>query len=112
MQSTSTNKMSRLPRVWPCLAAAGAALALAGCAGLGLPGASPAAPKAVCESAAAQFAVGQSFSPVLEREARARSGASVVRWLSPGQIVTMELNPARLSLTLDGNARVVKAACG
>ena len=87
-------------------------MALAGCAGLGSPSTSPAPPSSVCKSEVAQFAVGQSFSPVLEREARARSGASVVRWLSPGQIVTMELNPARLSLTLDGNARVVKAACG
>lgn len=98
-------------------AALAALLALTGCAGLGTSdgpagsgGASP--PKAACDAAAAQFAVGQSFGPTLERELRARSGASIVRWLSPGQAVTMEFNPARLNLTLDSRSRITKAACG
>lgn len=94
--------------------AAAAVLALAGCAGLGerpgAPGAS--ALPATCDAAAAQFAVGQSFGPTLERDVRARSGASIVRWLSPGQAVTMEFNPARLNLTLDGRSRITKVACG
>ena len=94
--------------------AAAAVLALAGCAGLGErpggPGAS--APPATCDAAAAQFAVGQSFGPALERDVRARSGASIVRWLSPGQAVTMEFNPARLNLTLDARSRITKVACG
>lgn len=92
------------------MALATAALALAGCAGL--PGATPPAPEPRCDAAAAQFAVGQSFGPALEREVRARSGASVVRWLSPGQAVTMEFNAARVNLTLDGRSRIVKVACG
>lgn len=87
------------------------AAVLSGCAGVGLPGAAPAAPRA-CDASAAQFALGKSFGPELERDVRARSGASVVRWLSPGQAVTMEFNAARLSLTLDGRGQVVKAACG
>lgn len=104
-----------------CLAGAAAVVVLAGCAGLGAPGApgtsggpgsAPAAPVATCDAAAAQFALGQSFGPSLERELRTRSGASVVRWLSPGQAVTMEFNPARLNLTLDGRSRITKAACG
>jgi hypothetical protein len=111
MHMTSNDTMNRPPRIAPWLVAAGAAWLLAGCAGLGAP-ASPAAPKATCNSAAAQFTVGQGFSPELERQARSRSGASIVRWLSPGQVVTKEFNEARLSLTLDGNAKVVRAACG
>nr|WP_286197372.1 I78 family peptidase inhibitor [Variovorax boronicumulans] len=94
--------------------AAFAVLALAGCAGLdgpsGRPGAS--APPATCDAGAAQFAVGQSFGPALERDVRARSGASIVRWLSPGQAVTMEFNAARINLTLDGRSRITKVACG
>lgn len=95
-------------------AAVAAALAMAGCAGLGgAPGAPGAtATPARCDVAAAQFAVGQSFGPALEREVRARSGAGIVRWLSPGQAVTMEFNPARLNLTLDGRSRITKVACG
>lgn len=90
-----------------------ATVALAGCAGMGgLPGAMPGAAPATCDAAAAQFAVGQSFGPTLERDVRARSGASIVRWLNPGQAVTMEFNPARLNLTLDGRSRITKVACG
>lgn len=112
MQAMTTRKISW----WAGLAAM---VALTGCAGLGTPGAGPGAasgtpgtPPAVCDAAAAQFALGQSFGPALERELRARSGASIVRWLSPGQAVTMEFNPARLNLTLDGRSRIVRAACG
>lgn len=97
-------------------AALAAMLALAGCAGLGAPGGAAdggaAPPKAACDAAAAQFALGQSFGPALERELRARTGAGIVRWLSPGQAVTMDFNPARLNLTLDGRSRITKAACG
>lgn len=92
--------------------AAAALLLLAGCAGLVPTGTAPSPPPASCDAAAAQFALGQSFGPALERDLRARSGASVVRWLSPGQAVTMEFNAARLNLTLDGRGRIVKAACG
>jgi hypothetical protein len=81
---------------------------LQGCANL----TKPAAPVARCDQAAVQFALGQSFGPQLEREVRARSGAQQVRWLSPGQMVTMEFNPGRLNLTLDGRGQVVKASCG
>lgn len=94
--------------------AAVSVLALAGCAGLGGPSGQPgtSAPPATCDAAAAQFAIGQSFGPALERDVRARSGASIVRWLSPGQAVTMEFNPARINLTLDGRSRITKVACG
>ncbi len=88
-------------------------LLLAGCAQNVPPGAvAPPAAAPVCDGAAAQFALGQAFGPALERDARARSGATTVRWLSPGQAVTMEFNATRLSLTLDGRGRVVRAACG
>lgn len=84
-------------------------LLLQGCASgpMGAP-----AVRAVCDTAAAQFAVGRAFGPELDRELRARSGASVVRVLSPGQAVTMEHNLQRVSLTLDGRGQVVRASCG
>lgn len=85
---------------------------LAGCAGVGKPAGPPPAARASCDAQAAQFAIGKSFGPELEREVRAKSGASIVRWLSPGQAVTLDFRAERLSLTLDGRGRVVKAACG
>lgn len=87
----------------------GALLVLQGCAGGGPQ--APAAP-AACDHAAAQFAVGRAFGPELERELRARSGARIVRVLSPGQAVTLEYNAQRVSLTLDGRGQVVRASCG
>ena len=89
---------------WPAVA-----LVLQGCAGLA-PTTPPARP--MCDNAAAQFALGKPFGPELDREARTRAGASSVRVLSPGQAVTLEHNPQRLSLTLDGRGQVVRAACG
>jgi hypothetical protein len=99
-------------------AAALSLLVLVGCAGPGGRSGAPAgsaaapAPQARCDAQAAQYVLGQSFGPAVEREVRARSGASLVRWLSPGQAVTMDLNPARLNLTLDSRSRITKAACG
>lgn len=107
-----------MTRKIPLWAGLTAVVVLTGCAGLGTPAGpgaapgTPGTPPAVCDAAAAQFALGQSFGPALERELRARSGASIVRWLSPGQAVTMEFNPARLNLTLDARSRIVRAACG
>ncbi len=94
------------------MGAAAAAVLLSGCAGVGKPTSPPPASRATCDAQASQFAVGKSFGPELEREVRAKSGASIVRWLSPGQAVTMDFRAERLSLTLDGRGRVVRAACG
>ena len=92
---------------WPL--SVGVLLALQGCAGG--PPAAPAA-RSVCDNAAAQFAVGRSFGPELERDLRTRSGASLVRVLSPGQAVTLEHNAQRVSLTVDGRGQVLRASCG
>ena len=97
------------------MGAAAAAVLLSGCAGIQQSGsASPAVPPApaACNAQAAQFALGKSFGPELEREVRAKSGASVVRWLSPGQVMTLEFRAERLNLTLDGRGQIVKATCG
>jgi hypothetical protein len=40
------------------------------------------------------------------------SGAGIVRWIRPGQMVTMDYRPDRLDLSLDRNGRIVRATCG
>ena len=67
---------------------------------------------ASCDAALAQFAVGRSFDAPLEKEARERSGARVVRPLRPGQMVTLEYSAQRLNLELDIAGKVTKARCG
>lgn len=65
-----------------------------------------------CNAAAAQGLVGQPASSELAAEARRRSGAETVRWLQPGQIVTMEYRYGRLNIKLDVNNRVEGFTCG
>jgi hypothetical protein len=48
----------------------------------------------------------------LENDARARSGAKVVRVVRPGQMVTMEFNTERLTIEVDGSGRVIRVRCG
>lgn len=65
-----------------------------------------------CRAEHAQFAVGHRPDARLLEQARVRSGARLVRTISPGQVVTMEFNPERLNLELDAAGRVVRVRCG
>jgi hypothetical protein len=65
-----------------------------------------------CDAAGAQFAVGRPLDAQLEHDARARSGAKVVRVVRPGQMVTMEFNTERLTIEVDGTGRVIRVRCG
>jgi len=65
-----------------------------------------------CNAAPAQFALGRTADAALESEARTRAGAKTVRVLRPNQVVTMEFNAERLSLTVDDAGRVTRVSCG
>lgn len=65
-----------------------------------------------CNAAPAQFAVGRQVDAPLVNDARVRAGAKTVRVLKPGQIVTMEFNAERLSLSVDDAGRVTRVSCG
>ena len=67
---------------------------------------------AACDAAGAQFAVGRPLDAQLESDARARSGATVVRVVRPGQMVTQEFNTERLNIEVDGTGRVIRVRCG
>lgn len=98
------------------LPAAAGAILLTACAASG-PATAPASatppePVFQCNADGARFAVGQQLSPQLEAAARVRAGAGLVRTLKPGQVVTMELNGARLNLDVDARGRVTDVRCG
>lgn len=102
----------------PCLAGVAAVLAIAACSA-GVPpvsrpiaSGSQAPSGAVCDAARAQFAVGQPFTPALGERARQASGASSIRILRPGEAVTLEFLPDRLSLELDASERIAAVRCG
>ena len=65
-----------------------------------------------CDATNAQSLVGQSASSNIAAQAQRLTGATVVRWLLPGQIVTMEYRADRLSIVLDANNRVQAIRCG
>jgi hypothetical protein len=59
----------------------------------------------------AQF-VGQAATQDLGARLLATSGARILRWVPKGGVITMDFNPSRLTVQLDGSNRVESANCG
>ena len=59
----------------------------------------------------AQF-VDQTASQDLGARMLAASGARTIRWVPKGGVITMEFNPSRVTVQLDGSNRVESANCG
>ncbi len=66
----------------------------------------------MCNAAKAQPLVGRARSAKLGAEALRLSGAGTLRWLRPGDIVTMEYREDRLNIELDAKGRVKAVRCG
>ena len=56
--------------------------------------------------------VGRPASEALGAEALRRSGARALRWIRPGDAVTMDFRRDRLNISLDGQNRVERLHCG
>lgn len=65
-----------------------------------------------CDAVAAQMLVGRDASTEVGAEALRLSGASTLRWLQPGQMVTMEFREGRVNVEIDAANRVVAIRCG
>lgn len=96
----------------------GAALALAlaasACAQPQPPAPPPAAPATTgsCQVAPARFAIGHVLGEAIVDEMRRRSGANLVRVVRPGQVVTLEFSPDRLTVDVDAASRITAVRCG
>lgn len=66
----------------------------------------------LCDAAKAQDLVGQLADGDLAARAMRLSGAASIRWLRPGQIVTMEYRADRLNIQIDDQNKVVAIRCG
>ena len=87
------------------LASMGSLLALAsGCR------ATPAT--AGCDAGAVAFAIGRTYDEALAKAAVRASGARVVRSIRPKEVVTMEFQADRLTVSLDDRDRIVRLSCG
>ena len=85
------------------------ALALAGCATAAAP---PPAAAGECNVAGLGDLVGRLGDASLGADALQRSGARRLRWIRPGDAVTMDYSAQRLNVHLDGQGRVDHFACG
>jgi hypothetical protein len=76
------------------------------------PAAAPAAGNGQCDASAVQSIVGEPFSERAAQSAQSRAGAATLRILQPGQVMTMEYNPQRLTIVVDESDAVASARCG
>lgn len=76
------------------------------------PATTPAAGNGQCDASAVQSVVGERFSDRAAQGAQSRAGASTLRVLQPGQVMTMEYNPQRLTIVVDESGAVASARCG
>ena len=82
--------------------AAGCATAPAGEAGAG----------GTCDATKAQKLIGRARSAKVGTDALRLTGATALRWIGPGTMVTMDYREDRLNLRTDPAGKVVKVDCG
>lgn len=72
----------------------------------------PTAGNGQCDASAVQSVVGERFSDRAAQTAQSRAGAGTLRVLQPGQVMTMEYNPQRLTIVVDESGTIASARCG
>jgi len=91
------------------LAITGIALLVMACATVS-PNEGSAAPG--CRVEGLQDLTGRPATSELGAEALRRSGARRLRWIRPGDVVTMDYSAERLNVHVDAASRVERFACG
>lgn len=66
----------------------------------------------VCNADALNDLVGRQASAELGADAMRRSRATRLRWIQPGDVVTMDYSESRLNIHLDSRNRVERIVCG
>jgi hypothetical protein len=65
-----------------------------------------------CNAGLVQNLVGLPADEELGERALQQSGADRLRWIRPGDAVTMDFNPRRLNIEIDDDGRVARIHCG
>lgn len=65
-----------------------------------------------CNAAAAQSLIGQTATQPVGAEAVRVTGARTLRWIRPGDAVTMDFRTDRLNLHIDAQNRITRVDCG
>ncbi len=74
--------------------------------------ASAAEPTGECDASKAEGLVGREASEENAAEAKRLTAARAIRWIRPGQAVTMDYSPSRLNIKVDANERIEGFTCG
>lgn len=69
-------------------------------------------PAGACKAEAGAELVGQAPTAELGARALQLTGARTIRWVLPGQAVTMDYRADRLTVSIDGNYKVERLSCG
>lgn len=88
----------------------GLSVLLAGCTTTG--SVPPVAGDGECDSAAAQFLIGEIATQELAVTAMERTGAGELRWIPENSAVTMDYRPTRLNIEYDNNLSITAIRCG
>ncbi|WP_295530220.1 I78 family peptidase inhibitor [Novosphingobium sp. Chol11] len=56
--------------------------------------------------------IGAVAVPLLRKAIESAAGHAPVRWIAPGQPVTLDFNPARLNIILDERNEIAAMRCG
>jgi len=65
-----------------------------------------------CDASLIRTFVGEQASPELLDQARRKSKAATARIVRPGEVVTLEYNAQRLTLTTDESLKIQRISCG
>jgi hypothetical protein len=65
-----------------------------------------------CDVSDVKPLIGQPYDEALAARAKEITGATVVRVVRPGQMVSMDFREDRVTLELDPGGRVIRAGCG
>jgi hypothetical protein len=76
------------------------------------PAPAPAPQQRQCDATPLSWAVGRVADDTLIMRAQEQSGASTVRVLRPGVMVTQEFNGMRLNIRVDTERKVLATSCG
>lgn len=66
----------------------------------------------VCRAEGLDDLIGRPATTQIGVEAMRRSGATGLRWIQPGDIVTMDYREGRLNIHLDADNRIERFICG
>jgi hypothetical protein len=56
--------------------------------------------------------VGAMATPAVRKAIESAAGQAPVRWIAPGQAITLDFNPARLNVMLDERNTIATMRCG